>query len=92
MIILDRTIDMISPFLVQQNYEGQIDETFGINSGYTEIENRIINPTATESEQRDPEAKLSLRLTNENDFIFKEVRNKSLSALGSVTSRKLQEI
>ena len=31
-------------------------------------------------------------MTNEEDFIFREVRNISLSALGSVTTRKLQEI
>ena len=37
MILLDRSIDPISPFLIQQNYEGQIDETFGIESSYTEI-------------------------------------------------------
>jgi len=89
MILLDRSIDLVSPFLIQQNYEGQIDETFGIQSGYTEIENSVIAPTAAQEEQRDPNAKLSLRLTNENDFIFKEIRNLSLSALGSVTSRKL---
>ena len=63
-----------------------------MQSSYTEIQNRIINPSATESENRDPEAKVSLRLTNESDFIFKEIRNLSLSQLGSVTSRKLQEI
>lgn len=33
-----------------------------------------------------------MRLTNSDDFIFKEVRNISLSALGSVTTRKLNEI
>ena len=33
-----------------------------------------------------------MRLTNEHDFIFKEVRDISLSTLGSVTSRKLQDI
>ena len=33
-----------------------------------------------------------MRLTNESDFIYKEIRNLSLSQLGSVTSRKLQEI
>lgn len=92
MILLDRSIDPISPFLIQQNYEGQIDETFGIESSYTEVQNRIINPSATESENRDPEGKELLRLTNENDHIFKEIRNLTLSQLGSVTSRKLQEI
>lgn len=47
LILLDRTIDLISPFCAQQNYEGQLDETFGINSAYTKIPNKIINPTGT---------------------------------------------
>ena len=92
MILLDRTIDLISPFCVQQNYEGQLDETFQIKSGYTRIANKIINPAQTAAEERDPEEEVAIRLTNERDFIFKEVRNMSLSALGSVTTRKLQEI
>lgn len=32
LIMLDRTVDLISPFCVQQTYEGQIDETFGIKT------------------------------------------------------------
>ena len=92
MVVLDRTIDLISPFCVQQNYEGQLDETFNIKSGYTRIPNRIINPTQTETDGKDPNEETAIRLTNDRDFIFKEVRNMSLSALGSVTTRKLQEI
>ena len=90
--MLDRSVDLISPFCVQQNYEGQIDQTFTINSGYTRIANKIINPTQTAAEEKDPEELVQLRLTNESDFIFKEVRDMSLSALGSVTTKKLQEI
>ena len=44
------------------------------------------------TEERDPDEEVAMRLTNEQDFIFREVRNISLSALGSVTTRKLQEI
>ena len=33
-----------------------------------------------------------MRLTNAEDHIFKEVRNISRNALGSVTSRKIREI
>ena len=40
-------------------------------------------------ENEPPEEK---RLTNEGDFIFKEIRDISLSALGSVTTKKLQDI
>jgi len=50
----------------------------------------VINPTA--SDGKDPEALLAMRLTNEDDFIFREIRDISLSALGSVTTKKLQDI
>lgn len=32
LIMLDRSVDLVSPFCVQQNYEGQLDETFGIST------------------------------------------------------------
>lgn len=92
LILLDRTIDLISPFCAQQNYEGQLDEAFGIHSAYTKIPNKIINPIETQNEGKDPEGLQELKLTNESDFIFKEVRNVSLSALGIVTTKKLQDI
>lgn len=83
---------MISPFLVQQNYEGQIDQIFGIQSGYTGVPNKIINPIETERDNKDPEANFELRLTNESDNIFAEIRDMNFNQLGSRTSLRLQEI
>lgn len=65
LVMFDRTIDMISPFCVQQNYEGQIDENFGISSGYARIPMKIINPSAVKSDGTDPDSELVMRLTNE---------------------------
>jgi len=32
LIMMDRSVDLVSPFCVQQTYEGQIDENFGIQT------------------------------------------------------------
>ena len=82
---------MISPFCIQQNYEGQLDETFGIESCYVKIENKILNPSQEPAEKKNAPDEINLKLNNE-DMIFKEVRNISVSALGGVTTRKLNEI
>lgn len=93
MVLLDRSVDLISPFCVQQNYEGQLDETFGISTAYLKVENKILNQSkdALENSQMPEDAMVDLRLTNE-DRIYKQVRDISVSALGKITSEKLREI
>ena len=85
-------MDLVSPFCAQQNYEGQIDETFGIHSAYTKIQNRVVNPAETDKQGGDAEALKEMKLTNAEDFIFREVRDMSLPNLGKHTNQKLQEI
>ena len=41
--MLDRTIDLVSPFCQQQTYEGQVDETFGIHTSNVEIGCEILS-------------------------------------------------
>ena len=57
------------------------------------MKNKILNPTqdAAERSGLPEDADIDLKLSND-DFIFKEVRNISVSALGGVTTRKLNEI
>ena len=92
LILIDRTVDLISPFCVQQNYEGQIDETFGIQSAYTRIANRVVNPAETDKQGGDADALKEMKLTNAEDFIFSEVRDMNLPNLGKHTTQKLQDI
>lgn len=57
------------------------------------MQNKILNQSkeALEASNLPEDAYIDLKLTNE-DFIFKEVRDISVSALGGVTSRKIEEI
>ena len=45
MIILDRSVDFITPFTSNYTYEGLFDEHFGINRGYSIFENKYLTVT-----------------------------------------------
>jgi hypothetical protein len=42
LIMLDRSVDLVTPFAVQQTYEGIIDENIGIQAASIEIERKIV--------------------------------------------------
>ena len=86
--MLDRSIDLISPFCQQQTYEGQIDETFGINTTLVEIKSEILS-SSFKPEAGKPTSEVK-RLTNE-DIIFKQIRSKAYEALGFFFKEKVQE-
>lgn len=82
LIMIDRSVDLVSPFCVQQNYEGQLDETFGINTTLLSVDTKILNPSW---EKKPGESDTTDLILNNDDFLFKEVRGVSLGALGYVT-------
>jgi hypothetical protein len=89
LVMLDRNVDLISPFCVQQVYEGQLDETFGIRTTMVSVETQILNP---KWEKKPGESDYTEMFLNNEDFLFKEVRGMSLGGLGIVTREKLKEI
>ena len=52
MIMIDREIDLVSPFCVNQTYEGQLDEFFRIKTCSITVDTSIIKPDAG----KDPKA------------------------------------
>ena len=42
MIMIDRDVDMVSPFCVSQTYEGLIDEFYNINTCQMKVQNTIV--------------------------------------------------
>jgi hypothetical protein len=81
--MFDRDIDVVSPFCVNQNYEGLLDEFFGIKTCTISVENTIVYP----EEKVRKELKLAdngrtdFILTSE-DTIFSEIRNKHFNVAG----------
>jgi len=87
LIMLDRNIDMVSPFCIQQVYEGMLDETFGIKTTMINVETKILNSKVEEGKSDYTE----LFLNNE-DFLFKDIRGMSLSGIGAETRKQMKEI
>jgi hypothetical protein len=49
LIMIDRGIDLISPFCIQMNYEGLLDEFFGIETTYVTVDRNIMVPDTEEN-------------------------------------------
>lgn len=91
LLMIDRKIDLVSPFCVNQTYEGLLDEFFHIKTCSITVDTTIVKPDSG----KDPKVQLpptqTLTLTNE-DEIFKEVRDKHFNTLEGVFSKKCREI
>lgn len=87
--MLDRSIDLISPFCVQQTYEGAIDEIFNIRTTQIEVDRQLIYPTQEKDANLPQKIAISLK---SDDIIFKDVRRYALGATGIPLRKKMQDI
>ena len=91
--MFDRDIDMVSPFCVNQTYEGLLDEFYGIHTCKISVGNKIVYP----DEKVRKELKLSddgntsFWLTSE-DTMFNEIRNKHFNVAGPHLNKTIFEI
>ena len=91
--MIDRDIDLVSPFCINQTYEGLLDEFFRIKTCSITVDTTIIKPdvAATKDVKAPVDPVKTLTLTND-DEIFKEVRDKHFNTLEAVFSKKCREI
>ncbi|CAK9293655.1 unnamed protein product [Gordionus sp. m RMFG-2023] len=94
LIILDRSVDLLTPLLTQLTYEGLIDEIFGIKGTSLKMPSKgggigDSNFANTESENNKAIKTLSL---NSRDEIFGETRDKNFNAVGSYLSIKAKNL
>jgi hypothetical protein len=98
-ILLDRSVDLVTPLLTQLTYEGMLDDLFGIKNSYIDVEADMIGgakpaastPTASSSTPAAP-APLKKLLLNSVDTLFKETRDLSFRVLGPLLHRKAEYI
>lgn len=87
--MIDRSVDLISPFCNQANYEGLLDETFGIECGAMSVKRTIMYPETEETKKMENlKEVLSVKLSNE-DSLFKTIRDGTLPMLGNKTKELL---
>ncbi|KAF9451398.1 ATP binding protein [Macrolepiota fuliginosa MF-IS2] len=97
LIVFDRRVDMITPFLTQLTYEGLVDELIGIRNSHVELPVSLLTPasaqttpnTASTSQQPSAapiivkkESKKKHHLTTLTDPLFAELRDLNFSAVG----------
>ncbi|KAK7087752.1 vacuolar protein sorting-associated protein 33A-like isoform X2 [Littorina saxatilis] len=87
LLILDRTVDLLTPLLYQLTYEGLIDEIFGINNTSIKLPAERLGPQPS---QEGVESKKVI--LNSADTLFAELRDKNFNAVGSIVSKKAKLI
>ncbi|KAJ8304877.1 hypothetical protein KUTeg_018460 [Tegillarca granosa] len=81
LFIIDRNVDFVTPLCSQLTYEGLLDETFGISSGFIEFGKEVSGKDQT----------TKLLLTSQ-DEIFEEVRNRHVSNVFGYLSTKAKSL
>lgn len=81
LIILDRTSDMLTPMCSQLTYEGLIDELYGIQNSYVDLD-----PSITGFKDR-----RKLPLTSQ-DPLYGDLRDKNFSVVGPLLNQSAKKI
>ncbi|XP_041347888.1 vacuolar protein sorting-associated protein 33A-like [Gigantopelta aegis] len=93
LLILDRTVDLLTPMLSQLTYEGLIDEIFGLNNTSVKLPPEKFTP-GNQQQQGSSDAPTELKkfILNSSDELFADLRDKNFNAVGSIVSRKAKVI
>jgi len=70
MIVLDRSVDFITPFLTNLTFEGLIDDCYGINKGQIKVKRKLFKTSFTSDDKKiKPEHDMIYPLnSDENEF------------------------
>ncbi|CAG8459081.1 4227_t:CDS:10, partial [Scutellospora calospora] len=103
LIIIDRSVDLITPLCTQLTYEGLIDEVFGIKTSHVEVDSSIVGVsssatatnTSTPSQSQppiQPQAKKKKISLNSGDKLFSQLRDMNFAVVGGVLNRVAKRI
>ncbi|KAG9304488.1 hypothetical protein G9A89_020052 [Geosiphon pyriformis] len=103
LIIIDRSVDLITPLCTQLTYEGLVDEVFGIRHSFVEVDSTIVGPppqraasasatsvsTSTTSVQPPPQSAIKKKKfhLNSGDKLFAQLRDMNFAVVGGVLNR-----
>lgn len=92
LIILDREVDFVTPFIVPLTYEGLIDEIYTIENSTATVEEDIIGEgNDIKTYKKLPDGKVVLPL-NSNDKLFNEIRDYHINLVPDYLKDKSKEI
>ena len=85
-IIMDRTVDLLTPFVTQLSYQGVLDEVMNIEINKIVIDKSIPNPKSEDGAPQD--AKMNFYLT---DNVFEGIKDLDMGMIGVKLREKLLE-
>lgn len=97
LLLIDRSVDLITPLLTQLTYEGLIDEVFGIENTNVQLPadkfpaKEDTKGTAKNLPPKDQQKPRKVVL-NSAEALYSEIRDLNFSAVGPVLSREAKRI
>ncbi|PKI84128.1 hypothetical protein MVES_002138 [Malassezia vespertilionis] len=86
LVVLDRTVDLVTPFSTQLTYEGLIDEVFSIANGFVEVDAAWVGAASAQAQARAAapvsSAKRKVRLDGVDDALFHAIRDDNFAIVG----------
>ncbi|KAG8946350.1 hypothetical protein FRC04_011896 [Tulasnella sp. 424] len=104
LIIIDRSVDMVTPLLTQLTYQGLLDEVLGVKNSHIEVDAAIFNPTnpppaagpststSLATTPAAPPKKKKHRLTAETDGLFAQIRDTNFAVVGTKLNREARRL
>ncbi|KAI9016781.1 Sec1-like protein [Hyaloraphidium curvatum] len=90
MLVFDRGVDLVTPLSTQLTYEGLIEETFGINATFVEVDGALVGSSAPSGSTH--AAKTRKVPLSSSDPLFSQLRDMNFAVVGSTLSQIARRI
>ncbi|KAJ9111681.1 hypothetical protein QFC19_001040 [Naganishia cerealis] len=99
LIIIDRSVDWVTPMCTQLTFEGLLDEYVGVKNSHIEVDPALISPNASDSAPATsnstdtlgrvpaPSKKRKHHLSGSNDSVFADIRDLNFATVGARLSK-----
>ncbi|KAJ8675690.1 hypothetical protein QAD02_011476 [Eretmocerus hayati] len=92
LLLLDRSVDLLSPLITQLTYEGLIDEIFGISNTTVKLPAEKFLSSDESPTVMSLEKKKQQIILHSGEELFAEIRDKNFNGVGPVLSKKAKVI
>ncbi|KAJ3437443.1 vacuolar protein sorting-associated protein 33a [Anaeramoeba flamelloides] len=84
LVIVDRENDLLTPMVTQLNYEGMIDELYGISHTLVELDPNVLGKEGKIEKEK--------AILNSNDLLFSELRDLNMALVSPFLVKKARSV
>ena len=93
LVLVDRTVDLVTPMATQLTFEGLVDEVFGIQQGFVELDAEMVQSELADEQRPQPLPGERVQWpVNSSDAVFLEMRDLNFTTVKAFLHRKGREI